>query len=165
MKFAQSVLIAGVAALGACSSGGKKPVDAAPVQVDPSTLLPARNVVPTGGLGPQQLLSKECGLFLWNKTDATQLIFFQKAQSGSATMKIGAQTVTVSQTRNTGEIFGQFLTDQGFVGPAGEQILVSIVPGDELNGGQRVQSGRLTITTGERWTTVIPVLGVRACQP
>ncbi|MEM5517704.1 hypothetical protein WNY37_12160 [Henriciella sp. AS95] len=165
MRTTFSLAIIACAALAACSSQGEKPDVAAPVQSAPSSFIPATNVVPTGGLGPQQLGSRECALFLWSKTDATQLIFFEKAQSGTATMKLGTETVNVVQTRNSGEIFGQFLTEQGFAGPAGEQIVVSVVPGDQLDGGQRVESGKLSITTTEQWTTVIPVLGVRACQP
>ncbi|MEE2877753.1 MAG: hypothetical protein VX593_02000 [Pseudomonadota bacterium] len=155
--------LVGAALLSACSSQPEP----APVQtpsVDPQTLVPAVNVVPESGLGPQTLAKNECGLFLWNRTDASQFIFFQKEQSGEAVMQIGANAANVMQTINRGSIFGEFMTEQGFAGPNGEQIMLTVVPGEELQGGQRVEQGKLEITTSEGWKTLIPVVGVRACQ-
>ena len=160
------VLICAVAVLAtACSSKPKEQEAAQIIQVDPSTLLPAVDVVPKSALGAQELLSKECGLFLWSKTDPTQFIFFEKAQAGTARMQIADSAVDVTQTANRGDIFGQFLTEQGFAAPGGERIEVVIVPGEELQGGQRVESGRITITGTDNWQTIIPVRGVQACQP
>lgn len=160
MKTSQAMLMSAII-LGACASQPESQTTPAP---DPATLVPAVNVVPESGLGPQPLEPKECGLFLWSKTDPSQFIFFEKAQTGRATMKIGPETVEVVQTINRGTIFGQFMTEQGFAAPGGEQVLLTFEPGEELQGGQRIESGRLTITTGEGWRTLIPVLGVRACQ-
>lgn len=153
-----AVLIAAGLAVAACSSTPE------PEAYDPASVLPARDVVPKSGIGPQALGPDECGLFLWSQTDASKFIFFEKAQSGTARMQIGPEAVDLTQTANRGEIFGQFLTEQGFVGPQGEQILVTVVPGEELQGGQRVESGLINVTTSEGWRTVLPVLGVRACQ-
>lgn len=130
-----------------------------------TSLVPAVNVVPESGLGAQNLERGECALFIWSKTDASRFIFFQKAETGVATLKIGSETVTATQTMNRGSIFGQFMTEQGFAAPGGEQVVLRVQPGDDLDGGQRIQSGNLTITAAEGWRTVIPVLGVRACQP
>lgn len=152
-------------AMAACSSSPEPaPPEPAPPAVDTQTLLPAVNVVPESGIGPQQLARNECGLFLWSKTDPTQFIFFERAQSGRATMQIGADSVEVTQTVNRGEIFGEFMTEQGFAAPGGEQVMLSLVPGEQLQGGQRVEEGKLDITTQEGWRTLIPVLGVRACR-
>lgn len=164
MKRLCSILIWAGLTVAACSSR-PDPAPPAPQAVDPHTLVPAVNVVPESGLGPQTLASNECGLFLWNRTDPTQFIFFQREQAGQATMQIGARAVTVAQTVNRGQIFGEFMTEQGFAAPGGEQILLTVVPGEELRGGQRVEQGKLEITTGEGWRTLIPVVGVRACQP
>ena len=161
--------VALAALVGACSSQ-PDPVPenteaTAPATSVTSDLLPAMNVVPKSGLGPQQLESGECGLFIWNKTDPTQFIFFEKSQTGRALMKLGGETAALTQIANRGNIFGEFMTEQGFAGPGGEQILLTVQPGDQLQGGQRIERGRLTVTTAEGWRTVIPVLGVRACKP
>lgn len=126
--------------------------------------VPAVSLVPQSGIGPQTLQSKECALFLWSQTDPTQFIFFQKAGSGVARLRIGDATVDAPQTANRGTIFGQFMTEQGFAAPGGEKVLLTVVPGDDLQGGQRIQSGLMTITSTEGWRTLIPVLGVRACE-
>lgn len=153
--------------LAACASS---PKEAAPAAAASSpapaaeTLVPAVNVVPESGLGPQRLEKNECALFLWSKTDPSQFIFFERAQSGTATIRIGAENVEASQTANYGQIFGEFMTEQAFAASDGTTVAISLVPGDELQGGQRVEQGSMVITTGEGWRTLIPVLGVRACQ-
>ena len=128
-------------------------------------LAPAVSVIPQSGIGAQTLASDECGLFLWSKTDPDRLIFFQRAASGQARLKIADETVDAVQASNGGSIFGQFMTEQLFLAPGGEEVEVRFEPGEELQGGQRIEDGRMTITAEEGWRTVIPVLGVRACKP
>ena len=128
-------------------------------------LAPAVNVIPDSGIGPQTLESGDCALFLWSKTDPSQFIFFQRAASGAARMRLADETVDAIQTTNSGEVFGQFMTQQAFLAPGGEVVEIIFQPGEALQGGQRVDNGRLTITADDRWRTVIPVLGVRACTP
>jgi len=164
MKLLTSFLCLGALGLAACSSR-PEPAEPAPPPAPVRSLLPAIKVLPESGLGPQPLASDECGLFLWSQTDPTQFIFFQKASTGIATMKIGAANVDVTQTANSGAIFGEFMTEQGFAAPDGTQVTLNVVPGEPLQGGQRVEAGHLSITTTEGWRTLIPVLGVRACQP
>lgn len=137
----------------------------APATSETSDLLPAVNVVPESGLGPQQLESGECGLFIWNRTAPDQFIFFARSQTGRATFKLGGETVTGTQIINRGSIFGEFMTEQGYAAPGEAQVLLNVRPGQMLQGGQRIEGGRMTITTAEGWRTVIPVLGVRACKP
>lgn len=165
IRHISAILLATALATACSSRPDPAPVEQARQTVDPQTLVPAVNVVPESGLGPQQLERNECGLFLWNRTEPTQFIFFEKAQSGRATMQIGAEAVEVTQTINRGQIFGEFMTEQGFAAPGGEQVMLTVVPGEPLQGGQRVEQGKLEIVTPEGWRTLIPVLGVRACQP
>lgn len=170
MRLIPAGMVTGLATgliLAGCASGGtNEPAPAAaPAPAIASDLVPATDLVPRSGLGAQALESGECALFLWSKTDPDRFIFFQKAQSGEALMKIGAETARVSQTANRGEIFGQFMTEQGFAAPGGEQVLLHFEPGEPLEGGQRIASGQLSITSPEGWRTLVPVLGVRACQP
>lgn len=168
--------IAGLAVLAACesvgapqsASVGEQPQverSAADEALAAQGLAPAVSVIPQSGLQAQTLASNECGLFLWSKTQPDRLIFFQRAASGQARMIIANETVDAAQTANRGTIFGQFMTEQAFLTPTGQQVLVSFEPGEELQGGQRIEDGRLTITAEEGWRTVIPVLGVSACKP
>lgn len=176
MRSLSLLAIAGLACLAGCVSQSSatppangassgQPQQAAQAVLAERGLAPAVSVIPESGIGPQTLESRECALFLWSKTDPSQFIFFQRAASGSARMRLAAETVEVVQTGNRGQVFGQFMTEQSFLAPGGETVEVSFQPGEELQGGQRVEEGRLTITSGDRWRTVIPVLGVRACRP
>ncbi|RIJ20568.1 hypothetical protein D1224_15780 [Henriciella barbarensis] len=175
MKRIVSSIVA-LAALAACESVGA--ADSTKVPETPRAersaadqalaaqgLAPAVSVIPQSGLQAQTLASNECGLFLWSKTQPDRLIFFQRAASGQARMIIANETIDAVQTANRGGIFGQFMTKQVFLTPSGQQVLVSFEPGEELQGGQRIDNGRLTITAEEGWRTVIPVLGVSACKP
>ena len=169
MRALSLALLLGLAAC--ASSPDAEPVVAAPEPspvpqaVGSSGMIPAVSLVPESSLGPQSLDSKECGLFLWSQTDPTQLIYFQKASSGVARVRIGNATVDAPQVSNAGTIFGQFMTEQSFAAPSGELVDVTVVPGEELNGGQRIQAGQLSIKSVDGWRTLIPVLGVRACKP
>ncbi len=145
-----------LAALSACASSGR---------TSPTEIGGAVGAVPDSGLGPQTLAAGECGLFLWSKTDVTKFIFFSRAQSGTALYNQGGQTVTLSQTSAGGDIFGQFNTVMGYAGTSGSVLELTFQPGEDLEGGQRVDDGLLTLTDTEGWRTKLPVLGVRACQP
>ena len=46
----------------------------------------------------------------------------------------------------------------------GRELALSVVPGEDLEGGQRIESGLINVRDKEGWDTKLPVLGVRACQ-
>ena len=158
MKYSTLLLLAAAFSLSACASGPSETTtsSAAPLAVE---------AIPASGLGPQTLAPGECGLFLWSQTDASRFIFFQRGASDTALMQIGESAATLNRTRSGGTIFGQFMTRQTFTADLGETIDLAITPGEELDGGQRIEGGRLTLTDNDSWQTVTPVLGVRACQP
>lgn len=118
-----------------------------------------------GGLGPQTLAPGECGLFLWSKSDLSKFVFFSKAASGTSVMARGEDTLSLTQTGAGGDLFGQFNTLATYEEPSGITVEMSIIPGEALEGGQRLQSGLLTVSDTEGWRTKYPVLGLRACQP
>lgn len=126
---------------------------------------PAIDSVPSSGLGPQDLPAGECGLFLWSKTDLSKLIFFSKALSGQAVFAQSDDPIQLTQTRAGGDIFGQFNTRMTYLSEDGREIQLSLEPGEMMNGGQRLQSSLVNLVDAEGWQTVLPVLGVRACQP
>nr|WP_156780829.1 hypothetical protein [Hyphomonas sp. Mor2] len=125
---------------------------------------PAIDSVPSSGLGPQELLAGECGLFLWSQTDVSKFIFFSKALSGTAVFAQGEEPITLTQVTAGGDIFGQFNTDMFYFTEDGRELSLTMTPGDLLDGGQRIERGLITIRDREGWDTKLPVLGVRACQ-
>ncbi|MEM9670584.1 MAG: hypothetical protein AAF950_16835 [Pseudomonadota bacterium] len=118
------------------------------------------------GLPPQSLRAGECGLFLWSQTEITQLVFFARAGESSASVFLDGAPTPLTLRSAKGDIFGQFLTDLEYTVSNAERALsVVYTPGEELEGGARISSGRISYIDAEGWTRVLPVLGVRACQP
>lgn len=152
------LMVAGILMLGACMATPTAERSA----TSSST---ATQSVPTDGLAPQTLNAGECGLFLWSRTPPSRFIFFTKAASGTATMLSGEEVRELRLTRQSGEIFGQFTTEQDFAFAAdGSNVNLSVTPGEVLENGQRISEGRIVVRDAEGWETILPVLGVRACQ-
>ena len=146
----------------ACQSSGSGPLDERERMM---ALRPAMDSIPQSGLGPQELSAGECGLFLWSKTDVTKFIFFSRALTGTASFAQGEIPISLTQVTAGGNIFGQFNTIMSYESEDRRQFSLTIVPGEVLEGGQRIESGLLTLTDREGWLTKLPILGVRACQP
>lgn len=161
MNHIRPFLFGAVIVLAGCSSSPRAAEDPREVMI---SLQPAINSVPSSGLGPQDLSVGECGLFLWSKTDTTKFIFFSKALSGQALFAQDETPLTLTQIGAGGDIFGQFNTRLDFASRDNRQVVVSLEPGEMLQGGQRIENGLLTLIDGEGWLTKLPVLGVRACQ-
>lgn len=149
--------------LTACSS--TRDLDPQEARARMLAMAPAIDSVPSSGLGPQEVLAGECALFLWSQTDTTKFIFFSKALSGSASFAQGEIPMDLVQTGAGGDIFGQFNTETRYVSDDGRELSLEVVPGERMNGGQRVEEGLISLTDKEGWLTKLPVLGVRACQP
>ena len=127
-------------------------------------MTPAIDSVPSSGLGPQEVLTGECGLFLWSQTDTSKFIFFSKALSGQAAFAQGDVPMSLTQTRAGGDIFGQFNTRMEYITTDNRAVELTLEPGEMLEGGQRLERGLLSLADREGWLTKLPVLGVRACK-
>lgn len=147
--------------LAGCQSGPADPQD---VRARMMAMKPAIDSVPSSGLGPQELAPEECGLFLWSQTDVSKFIFFSKAQTGTALFAQGEEPIALTQTTAGGDIFGQFNTRMEYVSDDRRVVTLTLVPGEILQGGQRLDSGLLNLTDKDGWQTKLPVLGVSACQ-
>ena len=126
----------------------------------------AINTVPVEGLPPQRLGPGQCGLFLWGMSAPRRFVFFTEGTAGKALVLVNDAAVSMPMTSAGGEVFGQFLTRMKFEAPAtGSSVMVTINPGEPLEGGQRVDSGNILFKDAEGWETVLPITGVRACMP
>ena len=161
MRLAFGVILVTISGLAACQSA---PRDAVDERARLMAMRPAIDSVPASALGPQELASGECGLFLWSQTDISKFIFYSKALSGTARMAQGDTPLELEQITAGGDIFGQFNTRMGYAAQDGREVELTVVPGEMLIGGQRLQSGLLSLTDREGWQTKLPILGVRACQ-
>lgn len=135
----------------ACASSSK-PVPPPPDKPAPGDL-PAQNLAPG-----------ECGLFLWTKGEPRRFIFFARPATATANLMLSGEQQSLTLIRQGGSLFGQFMTELDYVDPAGLPVDVRIVPGKMVDGGQRIESGRMTLQDDGGWETIVPVVGLRACQ-
>lgn len=116
-------------------------------------------------LPAQDLEPGECGLFLWTAQEPHRLIFFRKADSASADGILSSKRTTLSVVAERGTIFGQFLTDVDYRSDDGQSVIVSLVPGEQVEDGQRTKSAEIRVRTSDGWETIIPASGLTACLP
>ena len=156
----------GIISIGLVACAATPSEGASPSRSAGSGVAVAEADVPRAGLPAQSLNPGECGLFLWSKTDISQFVFFARAGNSDALILLEDRPESVELAQARGAIFGQFLTDLTYiVRSSGQEISVSYTPGEVLTGGARVSNGRISYSGADGWTRVVPVLGVRACQP
>lgn len=117
----------------------------------------------SSGLAAQTLAPGDCGLFLWNKTNSQTFVFFQRAGEAVARYFDGAE-VELANTSIDGVLFGEFYTMTKWTAPDGGSVVLSIVPGEEIDGGQRIPSGVISVVNADGWEIKTPVAGVTACK-
>lgn len=159
----ETLLLASLLMLVGCASSPAVSTGASQAGAFPVTL----QDVPSDGLPPQKLEPGECGLFLWSQSAPRRFVFFTEATSGTAQLFHEGDVIRLQMTDSHGDIFGQFQTDSAYITIGANPLFVDValIPGDLLEGGQRVASGRILIRAGDGWETVLPVTGARACMP
>ncbi len=150
-----AALLASMAMLPACAS---KP---APAQTATSA---TKLIAGAGELPSQTLAPGACGLFLWTQSEPVRFVFFTEAGSDKAVMNMGGTESQLELTSSSGDLFGQFMTQTIYRSPDGN-VGLTFKPGEMLDGGQRIEDGRLSLVGKDGWETMIPVLGLSACQP
>ena len=148
------ILLSG-AVLSACASKAKS---------EPSVISASDVINRTGELPPQTLPPGACGLFLWTNGEPLRFIFFAKAGTDTAVMEIDGEQRELRLTSSKGDLFGQFMTRMTYASDQGN-VGVSFSAGEMLDGGQRIEGGRLSLVGKDGWETMIPVFGLSACQP
>ncbi|MEQ9437351.1 hypothetical protein [Hyphomonas sp.] len=148
-------LVAALATLGACAG----------TPDSSSGMTSATEVISNSGELPSQTLAPgACGLFLWTQSPPVRFAFFTEAGSDTAIMNVDGTETPLQLTSTGGSLFGQFMTQMTYRSPTGN-VGVSYQPGERLDGGQRIRNGRLSLVGRDGWETMIPVLGLSACQP
>ena len=134
------------------------------VKAEPEAAATAAAPTPRG-LAPQSLAPNECGLFLWSKTDASKFVFFTKAGQSDALFLLNDMPTPLRTVSEGGDIFGQFFTRIKFKTESGADVSLSYERGEPLTDGARIKNGLMQYSDEKGWLTVLPVLGVRVCQP
>ena len=156
MKRKLALLGACLLLVASCSSAPQQKVSVTPAPEAPEP----------GNLPAQTLEPSECGLFLWTQGTPRRFIFFSRAASGQAIamLEVGKQEqLTLAAQR--GDLFGQFMTEMDYAMSGDGAVFLHLTPGESVEGGQKISSGRIELLDAGGWSTIIPVVGVRACQP
>lgn len=150
-------LAAALAFLGACAGTP----NARPA---PEMTSAAKVISGSGELPSQTLAPGACGLFLWTQSPPVRFVFFAQAGADTALMNVDGTETPLELTSTAGSLFGQFMTQMTYRSAKGN-VGISYQAGERLDGGQRIRNGRLSLVSQDGWETMIPVLGLSACQP
>ncbi|GAB4570845.1 MAG: hypothetical protein Tsb008_00760 [Rhodothalassiaceae bacterium] len=147
--------------LAGCAENGR-PVSTPEMSLAPSDSLP----VAIGSLPPQELSAGSCGLFLWRKGSATELLFVADSRLPVARMNLDGAPVTLARTSAEGDLSPGALLRQRYESE-GRTIDIGFIaePQPGLIGGAAVKSGSLRISGADGWDIVLPVAGLIACKP
>ncbi len=127
---------------------------------------PAPDVPKPGTLPPQTLAAGECGLFLWTQDTPRRFVFFSRAATGTASAMLqSSERSDLTLTAQRGDLFGQFMTEMDFVTATGQPVSLRLQPGESVEDGQKISAGRIELLDDGGWSTIIPIVGLRACQP
>nr|WP_321361823.1 hypothetical protein [uncultured Hyphomonas sp.] len=150
------ILLSGLAFLGACASSG------APPEADVPT---GASTAATASLPAQTLEPGTCGLFLWTRDEPRHFVLFFGAGDTTAKAIMNGRQQTLRVDSQDGDVFGQFLTRMAFSAPDGDDITLTMTPGEQIEGGRRVPLARMIYDNEEGWEIITPLTGLTACQP
>ena len=101
----------------------------------------------------------ECGLYVWTADAAKSFTLFASA-SETQYFK-GATEISLIEKNPTNPPS----TNRKFMDETGKALRLTLLSPQDIDGGTRYKSGRLTSLTDDGWETVVPVVGLYACQP
>ena len=119
-----------------------------------------------GPLRPQRLLQGECGLFLWERSEQRDLVFFGKGKQAEGRMQVAGQEVTFERIAAEGDaMFGQYPIQTYRRGDLKVQLTMDFEARANMAGGVVVPRASLRFEQTGGWHLVMPVGGMVACQP
>ena len=118
-----------------------------------------------GTLRPQRIDKSDCGLFLWDKTQSRNLIFFASALNSDAKMVIAEEEVDLKRkTAEGNNVLGHFM-QQTYVSSSFNVSLSFVTePSGNNRNGAIIPQGTLRFQQNEGWDLVIPVAGIVSCK-
>jgi hypothetical protein len=118
-----------------------------------------------GALRPQRLLNGECGIFLWERSEERELVFFGAGDRAEGKMQVAGQEVTLERTSAEGRVvFGQYPMQTYRRGDLTVQLSMEFETRPNMASGAVVPRGSLRFEQTGGWNLVMPVAGMVACQ-
>ena len=111
------------------------------------------------GLSTKTLAAGECGLYVW-AADSLKTFTLFAGPTNSVYLNSGTErSLTEINPVTPPE------TNRKFMDEAGKALNLTLLSPEQIEGGTRYKAGRLTSLSDDGWETVIPVVGLYACQP
>lgn len=121
----------------------------------------SKTVSSTGQLPTQTLGEGKCGIFAWTASAPRQFVFFAENQSQTAKYwnerQFDLNTATPVDF-TAGPVLASY-TDRD-----GKNLMLKLLLGQEIDGGVRVESGRIIRNTDSGWEDIQPIAGVYSCR-
>jgi len=118
----------------------------------------------TDRLSPRSLPPGECGMFVWTANEAKKFLLFAQYVKGRAIWFNGdaeeyLKTLSVYGDPSNGQYPGQIFETQN-----AKTLTLDLKQPEIITNGTRFKGGTLTVSSGEDWDQVRPVVGLAACQ-
>jgi len=110
-------------------------------------------------LSAKTLAAGECGLYVWTADEAKTFTLFAGA-SDISYLKAGKAIKLLEKNPTTPPAQARKFVDDN-----GKAIMLTLLSPEQIDGATRYKAGRLTSLSEDGWETVIPVVGLYACQP
>lgn len=115
-------------------------------------------------LSPRSLKPGECGLFVWTADSQKRLVLFSDSKKEQAVWQKGGAETQLSITQKSGVVqFSQYPI-QTLRSASGDVLNLRLRDAQRIDSGARYKGGVLSVTSGDEWERVIPVVALAGCQ-
>ncbi len=119
-----------------------------------------------GELRPQRLFEGECGLFLWERSEERELVFFGRGRQAEGKMQVAKQEIILKRISAEGDVvLGQYPVQTYQRDDLTVYLTLEFEARPNMSDGAVVPRGSLRFEQTGGWNLVIPVAGLVACQP
>ncbi|MBC6402075.1 MAG: hypothetical protein GDA39_08250 [Hyphomonadaceae bacterium] len=150
--------------LSACATADDAPPSQSSVPSSQSSA-PSVSSRQPGQLGPRELASGQCGLFVWTGDARRRFILFSDSQRSQAALATASGEIPLQITSETGsDAYFQYPVTS-YRTETGETVNLALGDYRDTTSGRSYRSGTLKTTRGDGWEQVTPVIGLAVCQP
>jgi len=123
-----------------------------------ATMTKDEPIVASTGLSAKTLAAGECGLYVWT-ADAAKTFTLFTSPSG-VIYSNGTSEISLTEKNPTTPP----ASSREFMDETGKALTLTLLSPQQIEGGIRYKTGRLTSVADDGWEKVVPVVGLYACQ-
>lgn len=111
------------------------------------------------GISGKTLAAGECGLYVWTANRAKTFTLFA-GPMGVSYLQDKTEILLQEKNPTTPPAVARKFADEN-----GNEINLTLLSPEDIEGGTRYKAGRLTSLADDGWEKVVPIVGLYACQP